>query len=259
MKQASFILFFFTVSIFAQEPIETSFIKETKLDVDHLVAINNFGATYYITKNVFYKRQNQTTLSYNNLQLGNLTGVNTFNPLKINLFYQDFNTLIILDNRLSEIYRVDFNNLKNYKNVSYTSTGHDNTVWIFNQTNQKLELFDYKLKHTRAETQPIQSTVLDLKSNYNRCWLLTKKFLYIYNYFGSLLEKIPNNNFNSIAILNENLILKKDNRLFYLNENNLQPIALNLSNFIINRFFVMNETLYIYNQKTLQEFHLKIK
>ena len=258
MKHATYIFFLFTLSIFAQETIEATFIKKTAIEADKFISINYFGTSFYITDNVFYKKQDRTILNYNNLQLGKLVSAHTFNPLKINLFYKDFNTLIILDNRLSEIFRTDFNAIKNYKNVSHISTGHDNTVWVFNQNNQKLELFDYKLKTTRAQTQPIQSEVLALKSNYNYCWLLTKKHLYIYNYFGSLIKKMDNNGYTSIAENNENFILKKDDNLFYLNKENQHPILINLPNLIIDQFFVINETLYIYAEKTLQEFHLKI-
>ena len=259
MKHTTLIFFLFTLSIFSQEPIETTLIKKTLLDAEHLVSVNNFGTTFYINNNVLYKNQEDKTLNYNNLQLGNIESANTFNPLKINLFYKDFNTLIVLDNRLSEIFKTDFNAISDYKNVSHASTGHDNTVWIFNQDSQKLELFDYKSRTSRAYTQPVQSQVLDLKSNFNYCWLLTKNQLYTYNYFGSLIKKIDNSGYTAFAADNENLVIKKENTLFYLNKNDEQPVPILLPNLIINQFFVINETLYIYTHKTLYEFHLKIK
>ncbi|SFC82559.1 hypothetical protein SAMN04489722_103522 [Algibacter lectus] len=259
MKHATFLLFLFTLSIFSQEPIEATLVKKTLLDVEHLVSVNNFSTTCYINNNVLYKNHNNKTLNYNNLQLGNIESANTFNPLKINIFYKDFNTLIILDNRLSEIFKTDFNAINDYKNVSHVSTGHDNTVWIFNQDIQNLELFDYKQKTSRAQTQPVQSQVLDLKSNFNYCWLLTKNQLYTYNYFGSLIKKLDNKGYTAIAADGENLVLKKDNNLLYLNKNDEQPAHIILPNIIINQFFVINETLYIYTHKTLYEFQLKIK
>ena len=36
---------------------------------------------------------------------------------------------------------------------------------------------------------PISSQVLDITSNYNSCWLLTRAFIYQYNYTGSLVSK----------------------------------------------------------------------
>ncbi|MCB4806714.1 hypothetical protein LG651_00515 [Tamlana sp. 62-3] len=196
--------------------------------------------------------------SYNNIQLGELIDANAFNPLKINLFYKDFNTVVVLDNRLAEIFKIDFNTLHPYRTVSHISTAFDNTIWIFNQDQQKLELYNYKTNTVKAQTRPVQSEVLDIKSNYNYCWLLTKNFLYVYNYFGSLIKKITNEGYSKIAQSDENIILKKDNELFFLEENSTFARRIETSNLKINQFFVTNETLYIYNNESLQEFQLKI-
>jgi len=257
MKHIFYLFLFFASSIFSQEIIETTFIKKINLDVETLVSINNFGTIYYINNNVFHKADNAKIITYNNLQLGNLETANAFNPLKINLFYKDFNTVIILDNRLAEIFKIDFNTLQDYKNVTHISTGFDNTLWIFNQDIQQLELFDYKTNTTRVQTLPVQSTVLDLKSNYNTCWLLTEKYLYVYNYFGSLIKKMKNNGFTEFAESNENIILKKAKSLFYLSKNKRNTIPITLPNLLINQFFVTNETLYIYNDELLYQYQIK--
>ena len=114
---------------------------------------------------------------------------------------------------------LDFNEIIPYKNISNISTGHDNTLWIFNQDFQKLELFDYKSRTTRAQTVPVQSPILDLKSNYNFCWLLTENYLYVFNYFGRLIKKFKNEGYTELTICNGNIVLKKDNSLFYLKKN----------------------------------------
>ena len=258
MKYTIYLFLCLSVSISAQKPIETQALSNTPLDADTLVSVDNFGTTYFIKNDVFYKKTSTNNITYNNVQLSNLYSANAFNPLKINLFYKDFNTVIILDNRLAEIYKVDFNALTPYKNVTHISTGHDNTIWLFNQDLQKLEVFDYKTNTTRAQTVPVNSPVLDLKSNYNFCWLLTKNYLFIYNYFGSLIQKIQNNGYTNMVESNGNIILKKDNSLFYLKKNQDQIIPIETPNLLIKQFFVTNETLYIYNTKILQQFQLKI-
>jgi len=258
MKYTYYIIFLLSISIVAQEPIEAKFIKKTNFQADKLISVDNFGTKYYLINDVFHKNANDKIITYNNLQLGTLQSASAFNPLKINLFYKNFNTVIILDNRLAEIFKIDFNTLSSYKNVSHISTGHDNTIWIFNQDLQKLELFDYKTRTTRAQTVPVQSTVLDLKSNFNFCWLLTENFIYVYNYFGSLVKKTKNTGFTSLIENNDNIILKKENSLFYLNKNSNTIKTITTSNILINQFFVTNETMYIYNNKILQEYQLKI-
>ncbi|MGB5418634.1 hypothetical protein [Algibacter sp.] len=257
MKFTFYIFIFFSVSIFSQESIEARLISKVDLNVDTLISVDNFGTSYYIKDDVIYKKTNIETINYNNLQLGTIESANAFNPLKINLFYKDFNTIIILDNRFAEIFKIDFNTLSEYKSVSHVSTGHDNTIWIFNQDLQKLELFDYKSRITRAQTAPVQSAVLDIKSNYNSCWLLTENYLYTYNYFGSLLKKITNTGYTALAESNENVILKKENALLFIKKDSEKIIPIKTSNLLINQFFVTNETLYIYNHKVLQKYQLK--
>ena len=137
------------------------------------------------------------------------------------------------------------------------STGHDNTIWVFNQNLQKLELFDYKSRTTRAQTVPVQNAVLDLTSNYNSCWLLTENYLYQYNYFGSMVKKIENQGYTALIESNENIFLKKENKLFFMKSNQDEILPIITPNLLINQFLVTNETLYIYNSETLQQFQLK--
>ncbi|WP_445731247.1 hypothetical protein [Mariniflexile sp.] len=261
MKHIFILFFFYSLSVSSQEPISSALVTKTVLQADAFVSTNNFDTTFYIQDNVLFKNSKETKgidIGYSNFQLGNISTVNTFNPLKINLFYKDFNTVVILDNRLAEIFKIDFNTLPEYKNVSFVSTGSDNTLWVFNQDTQQLELFDYKTNSTRAKTLPIQSPVLDIKSNYNNCWVLTDKQLYVYDYFGNLLKKMKNEGYSSLVIDNENMVFKKDNALFYLKKDSGTVAPISLPNLLINQFFVTNETLYIYSDGTLYQFQLKI-
>lgn len=259
MKCIQIIIFFSTIALVAQSTAKIVPLKTSDLNVDSVVGVDNFGTIFYTKKSTIYKKTKDTAISYNNLQLGKLTSANSFNPLKINLFYQELNTIIILDNRLAEIFRVDFNAINNYKNVSHVSTGYDNTIWIFNQDEQLLEVFDYKTLSTKAKTlKPIDSPVLDLKSNYNYAYLLTEEALLVYNYFGSLLKKIKNDGFTALAENNEAVYLKKGNTLFFLAQDSEKMIPVETDNILIPQFFVTNETLYIYNFGALKEYQIKL-
>ena len=50
------------------------------------------------------------------------TSADAFNPLKVNLFYKDFNTIAILDNRLAEVFKVDFNSQQPLRLITHVST-----------------------------------------------------------------------------------------------------------------------------------------
>jgi len=260
MQKLFYILLLFSSSGAAQQNVKASIIDSTKLDIKSVFGVDSFGTLYYTTKNnTFHKKTKDTIITYTNFQLSEITTANTFNPLKINLFYKDFNTALILDNRLAEIYKIDFNTTQPYKNVSYVSTGFDNTLWIFNQDLQQLELYDYKTNKTRLKTVPIQSAVLDVKSDYNYCYMLTENYLYIYNYFGSLISKHKNDGYESLAFSKANLVLKKAEQLYILQKNKTEILPIEHPNLLINQFLVTNETLYIYDDQMLRQYQLKIE
>ena len=123
MKSIFFISIFSFFSISAKAQIETQFIKTSALKVDRVIGIDNLDTNFYIKDNTLYKLQNQKTSNYDNLQLGIISSANAFNTLKINIFYKDFNSVIILDNRLSEMFKMDFNSIQPYKDVTHISTG----------------------------------------------------------------------------------------------------------------------------------------
>jgi hypothetical protein len=258
MQKLLYVLFFFGFTCLAQQQFSARLTDSVPLKVKNIFGVDTFGTLYYATKNnTFHKKSKDTIITYANFQLGEITSANTFNSLKINLFYRDFNTVIILDNRLAEIFKIDFNTTLPYINATFVSTGFDNTLWVFNQDFQQLELYDYKTNKIRLKTVPVQSDVLDLKSDYNNCYMLTENYLYIYNYFGSLIAKHKNEGYESLAFSKAHLVLKKAEKLYILekNESKIQPIK--HPNLLINQFLVTNETLYIYDYEILRRYQLK--
>lgn len=259
MRYLIYICLLISCTINSQESIDVKLIDTTDLKIDQIIALDNFETFYYLKDNTIYKQsKDATSINYSNYQLGEITTANTFNPLKINLFYQDFNLVVVLDNRLAEIFKVDFNTVQPYKNVSHVSTGYDNTLWIFNADFQKLELYDYKANKTRFSAVPVQSIVLDLKSDYNYCWLLTENYLYQYNYFGSMISKIENTGFTKISQSDGNLILKKEDILYFKHKKKEVFTPIHLPKLLINQFLLTNETLYIYDLEKLHKYQLKI-
>ena len=258
MRYLIFIFFFISISTNSQEIIDATFTGSTDLEIDEIVSIDNFETFYYLQNNTLYKESKDgTSINYSNYQLGEITTANAFNPLKINVFYQDFNLVVILDNRLAEIFKIDFNTVQPYKNVNFVSTGFDNTLWVFNVDFQQLELYDYKTNKTRFSAVPVQSLVLDLESDYNYCWLLTENYLYQYNYFGSMISKIENTGFTELSKSNGHLILKKEDTLYFKHKKKEDIIPINLPKLLINQFLLTNETLYIYDLEKLHKYQLK--
>ncbi|MDO1502531.1 hypothetical protein Q2T40_20540 [Winogradskyella maritima] len=240
-----------------QKEISNATSDVAQFKAEKLLDVDRFGSFYFSMKNnTIIKKSSDTLIKYANFQLGEIDRLNAFNPLKLNLFYRDFNTVVLLDNRLAEITKIDFNQGEDFKNVSLVSPASDNAFWLFNQDEQRLELFEYLNRKTKLVTQPVKSNALDLVSDYNSCILLTENNIHFYNYFGSMLKKIPNNGYTELAYSDGILILKKENQLYRLNSETNDITSVASPDFLINQFLVTNETLYIYSRDKLIEYQL---
>ena len=258
MNVFKYFAFLFSLSVFSQNTISIVQHTKTPLQADALIEIDNFNTSYFLRNNTLIKINESENYSYSNVQLNEITSANVFNPLKINVFYKAFNSALILDNRLAEILKIDFNLIKPFRAVTHISTGNDNTIWIYNENTLQIELFDYKSNKSRIVTLPNEGDILDLESNFNFCWLLTTEYIYVYNYAGSLIDKYPNEEYTNIEEKNGNLFLLKDDQLLFKPKNSSKIEALEIPKLLINQFLVTNETLYIYTDEMLHKFQLKI-
>jgi hypothetical protein len=245
-----------TLAVWSQDKVVTKFVSKTPFEDRTIVRIDNFGTIYSFEGNTFYSVGDRGQLDYSNVQLGSISSANAFNPLKINLFYKDFNTLMVLDNRLAEIKKIDFNALEPFRMITHLTAANDNRVWVFNDNTQQLELYDYLNDVTILNTFPIEGALIDLKSNYNYCWVLTDMHLYTFNYFGSLISKTTNTDFTELQEASKQLVLKKGNQLFATPKSHLELKEVMLPKLLIKQFFVLNETLYIYDGESIHQFQL---
>ena len=95
-------VFLQTIVVFAQDKKWSLTKRDTiAFNADDYIGFDSFGAQYYIKNNVFIKKNTTQIWQYKNLSFGKISKVDIQNPLNIVLFYEDFNTVILLDNQLN--------------------------------------------------------------------------------------------------------------------------------------------------------------
>ena len=105
--------------VFAQNKMsEVTLLNTMALVAEQIIGQDQFGFTYYKTNNVFYKMKDGISFEYKNISLGTITKVDIKNPLRILLYYENFNTVILLDNQLNEIQKINFSETNNSLLVS---------------------------------------------------------------------------------------------------------------------------------------------
>ncbi len=92
--------------------MKTQLISSQKIDADEMVGFDGSENMYYIKNNVLFKKNKKELWQYKNISLGKITHVDIQNPLKTILFYENFNTVITLDNQFNETQKINFRRMK---------------------------------------------------------------------------------------------------------------------------------------------------
>ena len=246
-------LFIFPTLAFSQE---TSLVEKTTLDADSFVGYNSFEDLFYIKDQVLYKKTKTELFNYKNFQLGEIYSVDIVNPMNIAVYYQDFNTVVLLDNKLTEIERVEFNTISEFTNTSQVTVATNNSLWVFNVDLQQLELYNYRSKSKTVVSLPINGEILSQVSNFNYCFVLTEEKIRAYNIYGSLLAEINNEGFQKLVQFNEDLIAIKDNELYYIDKDTRESKKVNSPEITIKDLQLTQDYIYIYNGKNVHKLKL---
>ena len=244
--------------LYAQENISLLLKSKTEYNDSIQIAKSYSNSNFYLINNSIVNKTPESTYTYNNINLGELYKIDLFNPLQIKLFYKDQNSIVILDNKLSEIKKINFNYSDPLINLVAFSSANENNIWIFDEISMRLKKYNYIKDSFEKIDIPIEGEVKSLKGNYNYCWLLTNGYLYKFNYTGSLLYKIQINEMDSFNFYKNNLIFVSNNNLFLFDESDNRLEKISHKKLLIKDFFVINETLYIYDEDFLKQFEIKI-
>lgn len=107
------------------------------LQADYATA-DRLSNSYVLTNNVVvkYDSTGRKTAEYSNRRLGGATLIDATNPLKIMVLYPDFQTAVLLDRTLTEMGRLNFNDL-GYPAVRTACVTPDGNLWIYDDLTAK--------------------------------------------------------------------------------------------------------------------------
>ena len=254
------LLYFLSVNFvfFGQENI--SLLLKSKTPHNDSIQISNSYEDYrfYLVNNSIVKKNQGTSYTYNNINLGRLYKFDLFSPLQVKLFYKDQNSIIILDNKLSEIKKINFNYSNPLINVEEFSSANENNIWLYDGISMRLKKYNFINDSFDNINIPIEGEIKSLKGNSNYCWLLTNNYLYKFNYRGSLIYKTEIDQIDSFNIYKNHLIFISNNSLILFNEIDKTLKKIVHPKLFIKDFFVIDETLYIYDEDFLNQFQIKI-
>lgn len=251
--QFLFLTVFFN-SFFAHNQITLNKIDKISYDYStQLIWVDNLGESYFFEDNNLRKGKDYF---FSDSSLGPITKVDFYNNFKLKVWYQDFNTLIILDNYLNEITRVQFNKASSVFEISNISSANENYIWVYDESDMRIKKFDFfnQVFTENVQTQ-IDGNLIDMKSNYYYLWVLTDKYLYKINYNGLIIFKKENKiGSKKIGFYKNDILLSNESELYHFENNKELFTKIKLEKLFIKDFFVINETLYIYDKDYLNKY-----
>ena len=210
------------------EPVK---LDEKNAPYEIFVGTDEYDVPYFLSNNVLIKKTDSQVFEYKNLSLGTISKIDLQNPLKIVLFYQDFNSIVTLDNQLNETNLVQLSNYKTPILATAVGMSAKNKFWIFNSLSQKIGLFDFLINEYQEITPPINSNIRFYNSDFNYIrWIDSQNQLVTCDVFGKIESYTIQSQFDSILIIkNYKIIGRQKNQIFWVDvlKNSVKEIKIN--------------------------------
>ncbi len=133
--------------------LRTAFLGDFQLvktvDVEgDMYGSDPMGNVYVVKDNSLKKFSNQHIQAshYTNTFLGNIHSIDVSDPLRILVFYKDYNQIVWVDNFLSEIRSPIWLDDIGIDQVELVCSSSQGGFWVFNSLNMQLQYFDVNLK-----------------------------------------------------------------------------------------------------------------
>jgi len=254
------VLLLFSNGLAQNKPLETQLLLTETLNDKVFIGFDGLGQQYFVKNNIFIKQTETENWEYKNVALGKISSVDFINPLKILLFYEDFNTVILLDNQLNEIQKLNLFDIDNTIFASKIGMASQNQFWIYNALTQQIMLFDYLKNTSKNIGNPIQENIKFTQSDFNYFyWVDEINNWYSIDIFGkiTLLANIPP--FENMQIVdNQTLLFVKDNTLYCLSTKTQSVFEIQIVEKSFPNFYFKDQILAIFTDQQIKKYKIKL-
>ncbi|MBL4586509.1 MAG: hypothetical protein JKX84_05585 [Flavobacteriales bacterium] len=203
----------------------------------NLIMTDNIGKLYLANGDelLLYSAKGKLLYRYSDLSRGEITFLDTRNPLKLLLFYPDYSQISYLDNTLSETREQPIDlSLLGLELVQLACASFDNGLWLYDPISFQLLRFDQGLNVTNevaninqligAEVNPTQMVEAD-------DWLFLNDpghGVYVFDTFGTYSKLIPIKGAHHIQVRENGLFLLTDKGLIKYDTVTLEKMFIDL-------------------------------
>jgi hypothetical protein len=107
----------------------------------NIATIDNFGNLFLVTPHnevMKFNPKGKFLWNYTNNAYGNISQIDVSDPLRVILYYPDYQQLIVLNNNLNEISKFSFNTNPSQL-ITLVASANNNGFWIYDAVNRQLK------------------------------------------------------------------------------------------------------------------------
>lgn len=193
-------------------------IIKTKID---FFSVDNIGNIYTANGDELIKHlaNGKFFARYSNLKLGNISSLDATNPLKLLLYYRDFQQIVFLDNQLSKNSNEVSLETLGYEQTDLACAGANNSFWIYDKQNNELIRFNENSKKicSTGNLKQILRTELspNLMKEHNGNLFLNcpETGIFVFDIFGGFIKIISLKDLQQFDVNESIIYYKKDSLL----------------------------------------------
>ena len=258
-----FIFLLFSCSLLIHSQIQTlkpTFINSETIEADDFIGYDGFGNIFYIKNNVLFKKTEKSLLNYQNLALGKIKKVDILNPLKVVVFYEEFNTVVLLDKQMNEIQKIDFSKNETPIIASAIGMSGQNQLWLYNSLNQQIGLYEIATNQIKHLGIPIIENILFYQTDFNNFdWIDKQNQWFSCSVFGRVINNGKLKYQNQIQLLDKNLVLYlKENELFLFDRSSALDYKIVIIDKSFEKFYYKDQILSIFTNQGITNYKITL-
>jgi len=197
----------------------------TGFTVDNLDNIYLLSSTNQVKK---LNAKGDSVAVFNDVKkYGKATLIDVSNPLKVQVYYRDFATIVVLDRLLTIRNTIDLRK-QNILQVRAIGQSYDNKIWLYDELDNKLKKIDEDgklLQETPDFRQlfgeaPVPTKIFD-QDQFVYLYDSTKA-VFVFDYYGALKNKIPITSWRNFKVAGKFIYGSANNKLYRYNISNLR-------------------------------------
>jgi hypothetical protein len=184
------------------------------------ITVDNFGNFYTLSKNKILKfgPDGKYLYPYEEFRYGKVGMLDVTNPMKMLVFYPDFQTIVWLDKFLSPLSSYSFFNM-GYQNITAIGSSIDGRIWFYDNVEFKLKKID-EAGNVFRESQPLNVVMEEAPDpNFiierdNQVYVNDANLgILVFDYFGSYSKTIPLKGLTRFQVVQKQIVYRDGNKL----------------------------------------------